>query len=277
MRIAMISDVFFDDAAEDRLGTYLQRSKADGASLAVLPEIPLNAWSPATKNVIESDAEEPDGPRVAMMSRVARESGVGLVGGVIMRDPDDGKRYNTAMVFDSSGGLVGTHRKQHLPDEPEFWETYHYEPCERPIGVIDVEGVRVGVQICSDINRPMGSHAQAALGAQVIINPRSTELASYEKWKHVFLASPWTTRTFLVSVNRPRAEQGVLIGGPSIAVAPTMDVLCETTDACTVVELDFSLLESMRSRYPGYLPVRSDLYADAWGRAESVPGGCVPG
>jgi len=212
-----------------------------------------------------------------MMARAARESGVGIVGGAILADPSDGKRHNTALVFDSSGELVGTHRKQHLPDEPGFWETSHYESCSKPIGVIDVDGVRVGVQVCSDINRPMGAHAQAALGAQIIINPRSTELASYEKWRHVFLATAWTSRTFVVSVNRPREEQGVLIGGPSIAVGPDMRVITETTSPCAVVELDLSLLDTMRSRYPGYLPVRSDLYADAWKKAEPVAGGCVPG
>ncbi|MEQ9617433.1 MAG: carbon-nitrogen hydrolase family protein [Phycisphaerales bacterium] len=273
----MITDVFFGDGAEGRLAGAMAAARSGGADLAVLPEIPVNAWAPASKIARDEDAETLAGGRVAMMRRCAREAGVGLVGGAIVIDDGDGKRYNTALVFDKAGELVGTHRKQHLPEEPDYWETSHYEPCGRAIGVIEVDGVTIGVQVCSDINRPMGSHAQAALGARVIINPRATELASYDKWRHVFLATAWTSRAFLVSVNRPSRENIAGIGGPSIAVAPTQEVLAETADRVSIVNLDLDLLESSRSRYPGYLPVRSDLYAEAWGRAEVVEGGRVPG
>jgi len=271
MKIAMLTDVFFDANAESRLAAALQKAASQGASLAVLPEIPLNPWSPATKDALDSDAEPPNGTRHEMMSRCAQDASIALVGGAIVKDPTTGERRNTALVFDSKGKLVGSHQKQHLPEEPGFWETSHYGQGTRPIGVIDVAGVTIGVQICSDINRPMGSHIQAALGAQIIINPRSTEETTYERWRHVFLATAWTTRSFIISVNRPRPEQRIPIGGPSIAIAPNQDVLAETNDTVSVVELDLSRLDQAKTDYPGYLPVRADLYEEAWERANERP------
>ncbi len=58
----------------------------------------------------------------------------------------------------------------------------------------------------------------------------------------------------------------MLIGGPSIAVSPTSEVLLESTDPVSVVTLDRALIPRARVAYPGYLSVRADLYAEAWAK-----------
>ena len=42
-------------------------------------------------------------------------------------------------------------------------------------------------------------------------------------------------------------------------------VLVETTDALALVTLDAETMRKARVAYPGYLPMRARLYADAWG------------
>src|SRR2546428_5486692 len=95
----------------------LKRAHSQGAQLAVLPEIPLNAWSPATKVRQDDDAEPPAGPRHRAMSEAAREVGIAVIGGAIIRDPKTGRNHSTALAFDKSGELIGSYRKLHLPDE----------------------------------------------------------------------------------------------------------------------------------------------------------------
>ena len=70
--------------------------------------------------------------------------------------------------------------------------------------------------------------------------------------------------TYVISVPRPQPEFGVPLGGPSFAVAPTGEVLAEGTDPMILVTLDRNVLDHVRRRYPGYLPVRADLYAEGW-------------
>ncbi|MFQ5741234.1 MAG: hypothetical protein ACE5JX_19725 [Acidobacteriota bacterium] len=70
---------------------------------------------------------------------------------------------------------------------------------------------------------------------------------------------------------RPRPEQGVPLGGPSLAVAPDGSVLVETTDALAVVKLERQRVVAARGDYPGYLPVRADLYARGWSRVVPEP------
>ena len=70
-------------------------------------------------------------------------------------------------------------RKVHLPDEPGFHEVDHYRPGTEPPRRVDLEGLALGVQLCSDANRPVGSHLLAAQGVQAIVVPRATEQSQH--------------------------------------------------------------------------------------------------
>jgi predicted amidohydrolase len=267
--IALVRETFFDDPGGERLTARLVEARAAGAELALLPEIPLNPWSPATREARDDDAEPPGGPRAQRMEAAARTAGVALVGGAIVRDPETGVRRNTALVFDAAGELRATYSKLHVPEEPGFWETSHYDPGTSIPAPIDGISWPFAVQICSDSNRPQLSHAVAASGACVLLNARSTESATWERWRTVFTATALTTGCYVLSAARPDPEFGVEIGGPCFAVAPNGEVLAETEDRLTVVTLEREVLERARVAYPGYLHVRADLYAEAWRRAET--------
>jgi len=269
MTVALISDVFYDREPAARLKQRLSEAKARGAELAVLPEIPMNPWSPATQSPRDDDAETPGGPREHMQADAARAVGIGLVGGVIRRDPTTGRRFNTALVFNATGELQGTFAKIHLPEEPGFWETSHYGPGLEVSPVFDRFTMPFGVQICSDINRPEGCHLLGAMGAEFVAAPRATERATIERWKVVFRANALTSAMYVLSANRPDTEDGVLIGGPSIAVAPDGTILVESTDPVSVVRMSRHAIQKARVDYPGYLPVRADLYAKAWAAVAS--------
>ncbi len=266
LTVALVSEVFWEPDGVARLHDRLAEAVERGADLAVLPELPLNEWRPSTKDARDEDAEPMDGERARAQAEAAAEAGIGVVGGIIHRDADTGRRTSRALVIDSSGSVVSTYEKLHLPEEPGFWETSHYEPGTEPPRRIDAFGLPVGVQICSDNNRPEGTHLLGADGALAVLIPRATEEKTFQRWKTVFRANALTSCLYVLSVNRPHPEDGVLIGGPSVAIDPSGEVLVETTDALALVTLDASVVADARRAYPGYLPVRARLYADAWGQ-----------
>jgi predicted amidohydrolase len=263
LTVALVSEVFWEPDGAIRLKQRLTEAAERGADLAVLPEIPLNPWSPATKDADDADAEPMNGPRARAQAEAAAEAGIGLVGGIIHRD-ESGRRTSRALVFDASGAIRATYEKLHLPEEPGFWETSHYEPGTAAPKRIDAFGLPIGVQICSDNNRPEGVHLLGAQGVIGMINPRASEERTYQRWKTVWRANALTSCCYILSVNRPHPEGGVLIGGPSIAIDPNGEVLVETTDTLALVTLDAKVVADARRAYPGYLPVRARLYADAW-------------
>ncbi|MDE3262759.1 MAG: carbon-nitrogen hydrolase family protein [Acidobacteriota bacterium] len=264
LTVALITDVFPEPEEYDGLLARLRDARARGAQLAVLPELPLNRWAPATRTPSDTDAEPPAGPRASALAAAARTVGLAVLGGAIVRDPASGRRHNTALLLDPAGKERLRYRKIHLPDEEGYWEAHHYEPGDRLHAPVDVGGFAIGVQVCSDANRPQGCNALAAMGAEVILVPRATPAESYERWRLVLRAGAVTSCAWVVSVNRPGIRSGGIIGGPSMVSGPSGEVLLETKDPVAVVTLEKDALERARRQYPGYLDVRADIYGRAW-------------
>ena len=271
LTVALITDVF--PYAEDwrRLPDTLGRAAGEGAELAVLPEIPLNPWSPATTLPRDEDAEGVDGPRQRALSAAAAETGVAVLGGAIIRDPDTGVRHNTALLYDGKGSCLARSRKVPPPEEEGYWETSHYEPGHDPPAVVEGLPLRLGMQICSDVNRTTGFQLLGAMGAEVVLAPRCTPPQTYERWRLVLRADAVTSGTYVISTNRPAPTPEGLIGGASLAIDPHGQVIAETTEAMTVVTLRRSVVEEARKIYPGYLKTFPDVYIRGWKRVGEGP------
>ncbi len=266
LTVALIADVFPSRDDEQRMLARLCEAKKRGAELAVLPELPLNDWVPLGRTPSDAHAEPPGGPRQSAMALAARATGLAVLGGAIVRDPKTDRRHNTAVLFDSAGEELSRYRKIHLPDEEGYWEAHHYEPGKRLAPPVEVGGFGVGVQVCSDANRPQAGHALAAMGADVLLLPRATPAETYPRWRLVLRANAVTGSVYVVSVNRPGARSGGVIGGPSMVAGPTGEVLLETADPVAAVTLEGSVLAHARTDYPGYLDVRPEVYERAWRR-----------
>ncbi|HTQ79378.1 MAG TPA: carbon-nitrogen hydrolase family protein, partial [Thermoanaerobaculia bacterium] len=123
LRVALLSEVFPNGAADlERLVRRLASARGEGAELVVLPELALNPWSPATPVPREEDAEPPGGPRHRALATAARQAGIAVLGGAIVRHPTSGVRRNVALLLDAAGELLGSYAKLHLPDEEGFHE-----------------------------------------------------------------------------------------------------------------------------------------------------------
>ena len=267
VRVALLTEVFFEEQGEERLGQMLAEAKALDADIAVLPELPLNRWAPGSKEPRDEDAEDLDGPRQTVLSTAAATVEIAVVGGAIIRDPDTGTRYNTALLFGSDGACQARYRKIHLPEAEGYWETSHYEPGRAAPEVIgDALAMPAGLQICSDVNRPQGFQILAAGGAEVVFAPRATPPGTYDRWRLILRANAIMAGAYVISVNRPRPENGASIGGASLAIGPSGEVLAETTDPLVVVHLKRDTVAAARLEYPGYLTRFPSVYAEGWDR-----------
>ncbi|MGW8266455.1 MAG: carbon-nitrogen hydrolase family protein [Longimicrobiales bacterium] len=264
LTVAILTDAFPTESDWPRLLNLLQEAKGRGGELAVLPELPLNPWSPATQVPLEEDAEEDGGPRQRLFAKAASAIGIALLGGAIIRDPGSGIRHNTGLLYGADGSCLARYRKVHLPEEEGYWETSHYEAGEDPPEVVRGLTLSVGMQLCSDVNRTTGFHLLAAQGVEVVLAPRCTPPQTYERWRLVLRANAVTSCAYVVSTNRPSPTPDGLIGGPSIAIGPSAEVLVETTDRLALVTLDREVVRAAKANYPGYLKHYPELYAKGW-------------
>ena len=260
LKIALVACTFPQDSPD--LTTVLHTAQSQGANLALLPECPAQPWVAATSKASAHDAEPAGGPRESRQAAAARAAEIALLGGSI-EQTEDGGRINTAVFWDHHGHEQLRYSKMHIPDEPGFREAAHYDPSTDAVRCVEYHSWRVGVQICSDNQRPTGCQMLAAQGCDLILNPRATERTFLETWITIWRANAITTGCWVASVNRPEPEGGVPLGGPSVIIDPFGEVqLFE--DPLAVVTLDRSRVVEARQAYPGYLAIPSATYAQLW-------------
>lgn len=127
--------------------------------------------------------------------------------------------YNTAGVI-HQGKLIGKYRKIHLPGafaEPEDklgnFEKQYFTPGNLGYPVFDLQGVKVGVQICYDRNFPEGYRALALKGAQLIFNPTAFPYRGLEwrkvTWETFLRVRAFENQVFVAGVNKAGVENGL--------------------------------------------------------------------
>jgi NAD+ synthase (glutamine-hydrolysing) len=81
--------------------------------------------------------------------------------------------YNSVAVI-ADGAVRGTYRKVLLPNYSVFDERRYFEPGDGP-GLIEIEGVKVGLTICEDIWYPgPPASVEALAGASLVVNPSAS-------------------------------------------------------------------------------------------------------
>jgi len=132
-----------------------------GCDFLCLPELfgNLNRPEPAYET-----AEPPDGPIASFLSEMARRHSMVLVTTILLQR--ERKITNTGVFYGRDGALLGTYDKVHLPGiEADVCTPGDSFP------VYDIEGVRVGMQICYDLNWPEGCRCLTLDGADIIFWP----------------------------------------------------------------------------------------------------------
>ncbi len=147
---------------------YIRRAAARRADLVVLPECFVQAYA-LRRSVLEL-AEPVDGPAVRSLAEIAAAASIAVVAGLVEVNPDDPARpFNSAVVIDRNGRVVGTYRKVHLFDREvdAFTAGDAYPVFELAVGGHRAP-VRLGICICADIEFPEVARLLAIGGAQLI-------------------------------------------------------------------------------------------------------------
>lgn len=113
-----------------------------------------------------ADVAEPiPGPSTQRLSRLAKNLHSYVVAGIYERS--EPLIYNTAVLLDRDGNLVGRYRKTHLPNEE--WEKGLTAGDSYP--VFETDFGKVGILICWDARFPEPCRSMARQGASLILLP----------------------------------------------------------------------------------------------------------
>ncbi len=145
-----------------RIADFADRARAAGADLLVTPELALCGYPP------EDLLLRPDFYRACartLAELAARTAGIAVIVG--HPDAHRGDYYNAASLL-RDGVIDATYRKNRLPNYEVFDEQRYFAAGAQPC-VVEVKGVRCGLNICADVWEPGTADAARAAGAELLL------------------------------------------------------------------------------------------------------------
>lgn len=164
------------------------------------------------------------GPSVSAMREAARAHQMLLVAPIYELDSASGRRFNTAVVIESDGSILGKFRKCHIPeganDAGSFHETFYYERSDGELDngptncssnayfpVFQSSLGRIGVAICYDRHFPGVMKCLAEQGAELVFSPAVTfGTKSKAMWQMEFQVDATRHNLFIAGSNRLGTE-----------------------------------------------------------------------
>ncbi|OZI53776.1 NAD+ synthase [Bordetella genomosp. 5] len=189
---------------------------AQGADVLVTPELVLVGYPPEDLLLRPSFVTRQLAVLEQLRADLAGLAGLHVVVGHVAADAQG--LYNAASVL-CEGRLIGTYRKQELPNYAVFDEQRYFEAGSEPL-VFTVKDVRLGVVICEDIWFDRAPVQSARAGAQVLLVPNGSpyNTGKQEARQAVAARCVQATGCALVYANLVGGQDELVFDGASFAL-----------------------------------------------------------
>jgi N-carbamoylputrescine amidase len=236
-----------------------------GAKMICFQELFTTHWFPMDIRPEHLQlAEEVPGPTTEAMQRLAQKTEVGMVLPLFEKDPR-GLYFNTAVVIDADGKILGKYRKVHIPQIPLWEEKAYFHPGDLGFPVFATRYARLGVQICWDNFFPEGSRILALKGAQIIFSPTAAALASQQKWERVICANATASGIYILRVNRVGREAKQEFYGKTFCASPEGELVDQpsgTQEGVVITSIDLAEIERTRRVWTFLQDRRPEIYEE---------------
>ena len=205
---------------------------------------------------------------------IARELGVVLPISVYERAGQS--NFNTVVIIDADGTILGHYRKSHIPDGPGYSEKFYFSPGDTGFKVWQTKYAKIGVGICWDQWFPECARAMALMGAELLFyptaigsEPQDATLDSRDHWQRTMQGHAAATLTPLVASNRIGTEAGqrgtsITFYGSSFITGPTGAKIAEASrveETVFTATFDLDEIAQMRNGWGVFRDRRPELYA----------------
>jgi predicted amidohydrolase len=258
----------------ERLIALMREARAMGADIVVYPEAALTAFFPhwfiEDEQEIDSYFERAmPSPDTQPLFDEARRLSVGFHLGYCELDFVSGRkrRFNTAIVVDKQGEIIGKYRKIHLPGYVENRPGAPFQNLEKryfEVGDLGFRAFRgfggiMGMMICNDRRWPESYRVLGLQDVEMIFlgyntpvhhpfTPEHDRLGQFHN-EISMQAGAYQNATWVVGVAKAGVEEGVDQIAGSVIVAPTGEIVARALtsgDELVVARCDLDLGKSYK-------------------------------
>ena len=211
-------------------------------------------------------------PAVEHFRTLARELDVVLP--VSVFEQANNAFYNSVVIVDAGGEVLGSYRKSHIPEGPGYHEKYYFSPGDTGFKVFDTKFAKLGVAICWDQWFPETARAMALMGAEILMfptaigsEPHDPSLDSSAHWQRTMQGHAAANVMPLVASNRIGVEEGahyaMTFYGSSFIASHTGEKIAEadrSSETVLTAEFDLDAVRRYRQAWGIFRDRRPDLY-----------------
>jgi N-carbamoyl-D-amino-acid hydrolase len=257
-----------------RLMALLREAHGRGARFVVFPELALTTFFPRWWMTDQAEIDrfferEMPNAETQPLFDLARELGVGFYLGYAELTEENGvaRHYNTAILVERNGRIVGRYRKIHLPGHAEHLPDGPFQHLEKRYFDVGNLGFKVwraydavvGMCICNDRRWPETWRVMGLQGAEIIalgyntpiLNIHHREPEHLRMFHHLLSlqAGAYQNAAWVLAAAKCGAEDGFGMIGGSAIVAPTGEIAAQALsedDEVIAVNLDLDLGDYLR-------------------------------
>lgn len=238
-----------------------------GVQILCLEELFFAPYFPAEQDEKWYElAETIPGPLTNRMAKKAKEHNMILI--VPMYEEEKiGVYYNTAVVLDADGKMLGRYRKNHIPHVKGGWEKFYFKPGNLGYPVFATSYAKIGVHICYDRHFPEGARTLGLNGAEIVFVPCGTIVGLPDHlWEFGQATHAIANGYFIAAANRVGVEKPWKAGrfcGSSYICNPRGENIVkgsEDKDEVVAGDVDLDMIKEVRNKWPFYRDRRPEIY-----------------
>ncbi len=273
LTLAVIQAKLSDDLDHNiaHVSRFVREAAANGADVVLPSELFQGHYFCKTQEEAHFAKAHPwrTHPAVTAMARLAKELEVVIP--VSIFEKDGPHYYNSLVMVEADGSLLGVYRKSHIPDGPGYQEKYYFRPGDTGFKVWETSLGRIGVGICWDQWFPEAARAMALMGADVLLYPTAIgaeppevgEPDTAARWRRAMVGHAVSNTIPVAAANRIGDEGGQIFYGTSFICDEAGEILADlgrTEEGVAIARIDLDQVDRARAAWGFFRDRRPDLY-----------------
>lgn len=270
--VAAIQCAFSDVMAEniDKTAGLIEQAAKGGAQVVLPPELLQGYYFCREETEKNFDRAYPAAthPVVVKLAPLAAKLKVAIPASIFERDGQN--FYNSLVMIDADGQIMGVYRKSHIPDGPGYEEKFYFRPGNTGFKVWDTKYGKLGVGICWDQWFPECARAMMLMGADILFyptaigsEPDNPGLDTKDLWQRAMIGHAVSNVVPVVAANRIGTEQGQTFYGSSFIASHRGDKVQEfgrAEEGVLQATVDIDEVRRNRAAFGFFRDRRPDLY-----------------
>ncbi|RZF37384.1 hypothetical protein LSTR_LSTR009735 [Laodelphax striatellus] len=243
-------------------------------------KLPWNEFAESAEN----------GPATKFLQELCRIYNMVIISPILERDDTTEIIWNTAVVIDENGKVLGKHRKNHIPRVGDFNESTYYSEGNTGHPVFKTKSRRIAINICYGRHHPLNWLMFGLNGAEIVFNPSATVGGLSEPlWGIEARNAAIANGYFACAINRvgtetfpneftsadgkPAHRDFGHFYGSSYVAAPDgsrSSSLSRVRDGLLVAELDLNLCRQIKDFWGFQMTSRLPMYADSLSKVVDI-------